>query len=155
MDQLITPSGILTDLKVTSKKQALQEIAHHAAQQTGQHERAIFDVLLARERLGSTAIGHGVAIPHGRMTTIAQIYGLFVKLPQPIDFDASDNQPVDLLFLLLAPEQAGADHLKALARISRLLKDPETRTMVRACTNADAIYTLFIEKEASATSSTT
>src|SRR5271163_428602 len=121
---LVAPNAILPALKVNSKKQVLQELAARAAVLTGQNERAIFDILMQREKLGSTAVGNGIAIPHGKLPTLTRLFGLFARLERPIDFEALDNQPVDLVFLLLAPEGAGADHLKALARIARLLRDP-------------------------------
>jgi PTS system nitrogen regulatory IIA component len=117
---LVAPEAILPALKVSSKKQALQELAAKAASLTGQNERAVFEVLLQREKLGTTAVGYGVAIPHGKLPKLEKLFGLFARLERPIDFEAMDSQPVDLIFLLLAPEGAGADHLKALARIARL-----------------------------------
>src|SRR6185312_8619294 len=111
---LVAPEAILPALKVNSKKQALQELAARAAELTGQNERAIFEVLLRREKLGTTAVGYGVAIPHGKLPKLEKLFGLFARLERPIDFEAMDGQPVDLVFLLLAPEGAGADHLKAL-----------------------------------------
>jgi PTS system nitrogen regulatory IIA component len=119
---LVAPEAILPALKVNSKKQALQELAARAASLTGQNERAVFEVLLQREKLGTTAVGYGVAIPHGKLPKLEKLFGLFARLERPIDFEAMDGQPVDLVFLLLAPEGAGADHLKALARIARLLR---------------------------------
>ena len=121
---LVAPEAILPALKVISKKQALQELAARAAALTGQNERAVFEVLLQREKLGTTAVGYGVAIPHGKLPKLDKLFGLFARLERPIDFEAMDGQPVDLVFLLLAPEGAGADHLKALARIARLLRWP-------------------------------
>ena len=121
---LLNPDSVVSGLKVTSKKQALQELARLAAGLTELRERLIFDTLLERERLGTTGVGHGIAIPHGKLADLDHLQGLFVRLAEPIDFDAVDDQPVDLIFLLLAPESAGADHLKALARISRILRDP-------------------------------
>ncbi len=120
---LVAPEAILPTLKVNSKKQALQELAARAAALTGQNERTVFEVLLQREKLGTTAVGYGVAIPHGKLPKLEKLFGLFARLERPIDFEAMDGQPVDLVFLLLAPEGAGADHLKALARIARLLRD--------------------------------
>ena len=120
---LISPDGIIPSLRVTSKKQALQELAKTAATLTNQPERAIFEVLVERERLGTTGVGHGIAIPHGKLATLTSLKCLFARLEKPIDFDSIDEQPVDLICVLLAPEQAGADHLKALARVSRLLRD--------------------------------
>ena len=121
LTDLVAPNAILPALKVNGKKQVLHELAARAAMLTGQNERVIFDILMQREKLGSTAVGNGIAIPHGKLPTLTRLFGLFARLERPIDFEALDNQPVDLVFLLLAPEGAGADHLKALARIARLL----------------------------------
>ena len=133
---LVAPEAILPALKVNSKKQALQELAARAAALTGQNERAIFEVLLQREKLGTTAVGYGVAIPHGKLPKLEKLFGLFARLERPIDFEAMDGQPVDLVFLLLAPEGAGADHLKALARIARLLRDQDVAKKLRASRDA-------------------
>ena len=133
---LVAPEAILPALKVNSKKQALQELAARAAALTGQNERAIFEVLLQREKLGTTAVGYGVAIPHGKLPKLEKLFGLFARLERPIDFEALDGQPVDLVFLLLAPEGAGADHLKALARIARLLRDQDVANKLRASRDA-------------------
>ena len=123
INDLLPPDGVTADLKVTSKKQALQDLAKRAAEVSGLQERAVFDVLMERERLGTTGVGNGIAIPHGKLPNLDRLYGFFARLGQPIDFQAIDERPVDLIFVLLAPESAGADHLKALARISRLLRD--------------------------------
>src|SRR5437762_4939918 len=120
---LLTPRGVIPQLRATGKKQALQEIARRAASITGSSERPIYDVLNERERLGTTGIGRGVAVPHGKLNELTGLYAMFARLDRPIPFDAIDNRPVDLLFVLLAPENAGAEHLRALARISRLLRD--------------------------------
>ena len=146
---LIGTEAVVPNLKATSKKQALQELAKHSARLTGLSERAIFDVLLERERLGSTGIGNGVAIPHGKLAEIKKLQGLFARIEAPVDFDAIDEQPVDLIFLLLAPEGAGADHLKALARVSRLLRDREICDKVRGTDGAEAIYALLANAAAS------
>ncbi len=146
---LIAIEAVVPSLKATSKKQALQELAKHGAGLTGQPERAIFDVLLERERLGTTGIGNGVALPHGKLADIKKLHGLFARIEAPIDFDAIDEQPVDLIFLLLAPEGAGADHLKALARVSRLLRDREVCDKVRGTDSAEAIYALLTNAAAS------
>jgi len=119
--ELLGTNGVVANLRATSKKQALQELSKRAAEVTGQPERAIFEVLVERERLGTTGVGQGIAIPHGKMPGLDRIYGIFARAETPIEFDSIDEQPVDLIFLLLAPESAGADHLKALARVSRLL----------------------------------
>ena len=140
---LVAPEAILPALKVNSKKQALQELAAKAAELTGQNERAVFEVLLQREKLGTTAVGYGVAIPHGKLPKLEKLFGLFARLDRPIDFEAMDGQPVDLVFLLLAPEGAGADHLKALARIARLLRDQDVAKKLRASRDAQAIYSVL------------
>jgi len=148
MLHFLTPEAILPALRATSKKQALQELAKKAAAVTGQPERAIFDVLLERERLGTTGVGRGVAIPHGKLAGLGRVFGVFARLERPIDFDAVDDAPVDLMFLLLAPERAGADHLKALARVSRLLRDESLCQALRGCDTAEGIYALIDAREA-------
>lgn len=147
ISELLTPESILPDLKATSKKQALQEIASLAAHRLGLEDRAVLDVLLERERLGSTAVGYGVAVPHGKMTDLDRLYVAFAKLANPVDFDAPDGRPVDLIFLLLTPENSGGDHLTALAKASRLLRDEKVRTLLRGSDNAEAIYSAFLESE--------
>jgi PTS system nitrogen regulatory IIA component len=142
---LLTPNSIIPTLRVPSKKQALQELARFAAGLTGQHERTIFEVLLERERLGTTGVGAGVAIPHGKLPGLKRLYGVFARVDTAIDFESVDEQPVDLIFLLLAPETAGADHLKALARVSRLLRDREMCEKLRGSDTADALYALLTE----------
>ena len=149
IEDLITPAGVIPKLRATGKKQALQELAKRAADVTGLHERAIFDVLLERERLGSTGVGNGIAIPHGKLAELQKLHGVFARLDSPIDFDSVDDQPVDLVFLLLAPEAAGADHLKALARVSRLLRDRTVCEKLRGANSADAIYALLTEARTS------
>lgn len=146
---LITPAAVIPNLRATSKKQALQDLAKRAAELTGQNERAVFDVLLERERLGTTGVGNGIAIPHGKLPTLGRLYGLFARLEKPIHFESIDEQPVDLIFLLLAPESAGADHLKALARVSRLLRDKGVCEKLRGTDNADGLFALLTESPAS------
>ena len=143
LTDIIAPNAILPALKVNNKKQVIQELAAHAAKLTGLNERTILEVLQQRERLGSTAVGSGVAIPHGKLPKLGGLFGLFARLEKPIDFEALDNQKVDLVFLLLAPEGAGADHLKALAKIARLLRDPEIARKLRASRDADALYSVL------------
>jgi PTS system nitrogen regulatory IIA component len=140
---LVSPNAIIPALKVNGKKQALQEIAAKAAELTGQSERVILEVLLQREKLGSTGIGNGIAIPHGKLPKLHKLFGLFARLERPVDFEALDGQPVDLIFLLLAPEGAGADHLKALARVARLLRDPEVARKLRESSDAEALYAVL------------
>ena len=142
--ELLTRDGVVESLRAQSKKQVLQELARRAAVVTGLHERAIFDVLLERERLGTTGVGKGVAIPHGKLSDLENLYGVFARLEHAIDFEAIDDQPVDLIFLLLAPETAGADHLKALARVSRLLRDGTICERLREASDCDKIYSVLI-----------
>ncbi|MCR9070664.1 MAG: PTS IIA-like nitrogen regulatory protein PtsN [Alphaproteobacteria bacterium] len=146
---LISTDGIIPNLRVTSKKQLLQELARKASALTGVESREVFEVLLERERLGTTGVGHGIAIPHGKLPTLDKLYVVFARLDKPVDFDSIDDEPVDLVVLLLAPEAAGADHLKALARVSRLLRDRTVCTKLRGCESTDAIYALFSAAAAS------
>lgn len=143
VNDLVTPRAVIPALKVVGKKQALQELATKAAELTGQSERAVLEVLMQRERLGSTAVGNGIAIPHGKLPKLEKLFGLFARLGRPIDFEALDNQPVDLVFLLLAPEGAGADHLKALARVARLLREPDVAKKLRESEDAEALYAVL------------
>ena len=140
---LLSLDGVADTLKAASKKQALQELSAIAAAQTAQDERAILDVLLARERLGSTGVGRGVAIPHGKLAGLARISAVFARLREPIEFDAVDGRPVDLVCLLLAPESAGSDHLKALALVSRLLRDERVCARLRGADSAEALYAVL------------
>jgi nitrogen PTS system EIIA component len=150
LTDLVALNAVVPALKVNSKKQALQELAARAAELSGEDERAIFEILLQREKLGSTAVGNGVAIPHGKLPKLPRLFGLFARLDRPIDFEALDGQPVDLIFLLLAPEGAGADHLKALARVARLLRDPAIAAKLRESRSADALYAALAMSPASA-----
>jgi PTS system nitrogen regulatory IIA component len=139
----LTPEAIAPSLKAVSKKQALHDLASQASRLVGRDEREIFDTLLQRERLGSTGIGEGIAIPHGKLPKLAGLFGMFARLERPIDFEALDGEPVDMLFLLLAPEGAGADHLKALARIARMLREPGIHDRIRAARDASALYAVL------------
>ncbi len=141
---LLTRDGILPSLKAHTKKHLLEAIAEHAEPLTGLKSRVIFDALLQRERLGSTGIGNGIAIPHGKFEGLRRLVGLFARLDKPIDFDALDGQPVDLVFVLLAPEDAGADHLKGLAKVARVLRNPAITAKVRTLREADVIFDILI-----------
>ena len=143
LSDLIEASAVMPVLKANSKKQLLQLLAEKAASITGLPEREVFDTILQRERLGSTGVGNGIAIPHGKLAGVKRITGIFARLETPVDFEALDDQPVDLLFLLLAPEGAGADHLKALSRIARVLRDPDTVRKIRGTRDAPAIHALL------------
>ena len=128
---------------VNGKKQALQEMSERAALVSGLPAREIFDALLQRERLGSTGVGDGIAIPHGKLAKCGQIFGVFARLERPIDFEALDGLPVDLIFLLIAPEAAGADHLKALALSARLLRNAAVAAKLRATRDPSALFALL------------
>jgi PTS system nitrogen regulatory IIA component len=143
LTDLLSPDAIFSALRVNGKKQALQEMSERAAQVSGLPAREIFDALLQRERLGSTGVGDGIAIPHGKLAKCERIFGIFARLERPIDFEALDGLPVDLIFLLVAPEGAGADHLKALATIARVLRDPNLAAQLRATRDASALYSLL------------
>lgn len=147
LGDLIRPEGIFPSLAAKSKKHALQELSASAAVLTGLPERDIFDTLLQRERLGSTGIGQGIAIPHGKLAGLKEMVGLFAHLKQPVNFDAVDGEPVDLVFVLLAPESAGADHLKALARISRFLRLPAAVERLRGADTSAAVHAILTEAE--------
>lgn len=146
---LVSPDAVIAHLKVASKKQALQELAHVAARLTGLSERQIFEALIERERLGTTGVGQGIAIPHGKLAGLTRLYGVFARLAEPVAFDSIDGQPVDLIFLLLAPETAGADHLKALAAVSRLMRNAAMVDRLRGCDDQGALYALLTEPAAS------
>ena len=150
LTQLVAPNAIIPALKVNGKKQALQELAAKAAELSGQNERTIFETLLQREKLGSTGVGNGIAIPHGKLPKLNKLFGLFARLDRPVDFEALDGQAVDLVFLLLAPEGAGADHLKALARVARLLRDPDVARKLRESRDVEALYAVLALPSASA-----
>jgi nitrogen PTS system EIIA component len=143
LTDVVALDAIIPALKVNGKKQALQELAAKAAQISGHSEKQIFETLMQREKLGSTGVGNGVAIPHGKLPKLTKLFGLFARLERPVDFEALDGQPVSLIFLLLAPEGAGADHLKALARVARVLRDPDTARKLRESRDAEAIYAVL------------
>ncbi len=139
LGDLLAPEGVIASLKAKSKKQALQELAQRASDISSIDQREIFDALLQRERLGSTGFGRGIAIPHVKFRSLKSIICVFARIETPIDFEAPDNEPVDLVFLLLAPEHASGDHLKALARISRLVRDPAMLERLRTAPDAKAL----------------
>jgi len=150
LSDIIAPQAVMPALKVNSKKQALAEIAARAAALSGQNERTVLDILVQREKLGSTGVGNGVAIPHGKLPKLDKLFGLFARLDRPIDFEALDGEPVDLIFMLLAPEGAGADHLKALARVARVLRDPDVARKLRESRDAEALYAVITTQSSAA-----
>ena len=145
LDDIIDSQSVLGNVKAQGKKQLLQELSQSLAARLACDYRIIFETLLTREKLGSTGIGQGIAIPHGKLPSLSRVYGLFARLAGPIDFDAVDGQPVDLVFVLLAPENAGADHLKALARISRLFRDPSVVAKLRGTDTPEGLYAILTE----------
>jgi nitrogen PTS system EIIA component len=150
LNDLVAPNAIIPSLKVNGQKQALQELAAKAAELSGQSERTILEILMQREKLGSTGVGNGIAIPHGKLPKLTKLFGVFARLERPIDFESLDGQAVDLVFLLLAPEGAGADHLKALARVARLLRDPDVAHKLRDSRDVEALYSVLALPSASA-----
>ena len=148
LTELLTHESVISGLKVTSKKQALQELSKRVSKSFNLMEREVFQVLLAREKLGSTGVGNGIAIPHGKMESLNRLRGFFARLERPIDFEAVDERPVDLIFLLLAPESAGADHLKALALVSRLMRDKAVCEKLRGSDSEEALYALLTDETA-------
>src|SRR5262249_50777540 len=150
LTDLVAPNAIIPALKVNSKKQVLQELAAKATELCGQSERTILEILQQREKLGSTGVGNGIAIPHGKLPKLSKLFGLFARLERPVEFEALDGEPVDLVFLLLAPEAAGADHLKGLARVARLLRDADVARKLRDSRDAEALYAVLAMPSASA-----
>lgn len=149
LKDFIAQNAILPALKVANKKQLLQEVSTRAALISGLGEREIFDALWHREKLGSTGIGNGIAIPHGKLAKAGRMFGLFARLDTAVDFDANDGVPVDLVCVLIAPESAGADHLKALAQIARSLREPSFTALLRATRDDAGIYALLTGTPAS------
>ena len=149
LSDLISVDAVIPALKVQSKKQAIHLLSEKAADLTGVSERDIFDTLLQRERLGSTGVGKGIAIPHGKLTNFGDIVGIFARLDHKIDFESVDGEPVDLIFLLLAPEGAGADHLKALARVARVLRNDKTVSALRDVNDRATLHRIWTSNVAS------
>ncbi len=142
---IIDARTILPCLKAQNKKQLLQEMAQGLASQVAIDSRLVFETLLQREKLGSTGLGQGIAIPHGRLPSITRVYGLFARLHHPVAFESVDGEPVDLVFALVSPDHAGGDHLTALARVSRLLRDAETVKKLRGTESPEALYAILTQ----------
>ena len=143
LSDLITVDRIDAGLVVANKKALFQQLGLAASRRIGRETKDIVTALSERERLGSTGFGAGVAIPHGRIEGLPEVFGYFARLTNPVDFHAVDNIPVDIVFLLLSPPDAGADHLKALARVSRALRDRQTIAKLRGARSKDAIFALL------------
>lgn len=144
---ILPPEAVFHDLAAASKKALFQTLANLAAERLGLDARHVAERLGERERLGSTGFGGGVAIPHGKIDNLTHVVALFIKLAQPIEFAAIDGMPVDLVFLLLSPPGASVDHLKALARVSRTLRDRAFVAKLRGAGSADALYALFADSQ--------
>ncbi len=148
ISDILSPESVVSNLKVTSKKQALQELSKRISDLAELEDRDVFEILLDREKLGTTGVGNGIAIPHGKMENLDKLHGLFARLERPVEFESIDERPVDLIFLLLAPESAGADHLKALAQVSRLLRDKSMCEKLRGSDSPEALYALLTDQTA-------
>ncbi|MBX3484347.1 PTS IIA-like nitrogen regulatory protein PtsN [Phenylobacterium sp.] len=142
---LLDRTAISTRVSAGNKKKALAVIAEIAARNFGLDAGGVLDALAEREAAGSTGVGHGVAVPHARLEGLERMRGVFVRLEAPVEFEAVDDQPVDLLFALFAPKDAGADHLRALARVSRLLRQGDLREQLRKARTADAVHALLVQ----------
>lgn len=146
--ELLTADGIVLRGGASSKRQALHIVADQAARILGMDETRVMDALLEREALGSTGLGSGVAVPHARIEGMGRVCAVFVRLDTPIAWGAMDDRPVDLLFGLFAPPSDGADHLRALAAVSRAMRSPELREQLRQARTVDAIRALFVKEKA-------
>ncbi|MDP1723307.1 MAG: PTS sugar transporter subunit IIA [Alphaproteobacteria bacterium] len=144
-DLLPQINRIVTQLKVTTKKNLFEQLAEIASIHLSLPQGDLFEAIFTREKLGSTGVGNGVAIPHAKIAGLTKTYGLFITLTEPLDFESLDNHPVDLVFLLIAPDASGADHLKALARVARLFKDHTLCERLRHLTDKTDIYNLLID----------
>lgn len=147
LGDILAPGAIQAGLNVANKKALFQQLGQMAAAEYGLDEDLVSEKLTERERLGSTGFGNGVAIPHGRIEGLNHIVGMFAQLANPIDFSAVDDMPVDLVFCLLSPPDAGADHLKGLAQVSRWLRDPSFVAKLRGAASQDAMFALFAALE--------
>lgn len=143
--ELLDRGAISTRVSAANKKKALAVIAEIAARNFGLEPADVLEALSEREAAGSTGVGHGVGVPHARLEGLQRMRGVFVRLEQPVEFESVDDQPVDLLFALFAPKNAGAEHLRALARVSRLLRQSDLREQLRKARSADAIHALLVQ----------
>ena len=148
LTDIVAPGAVLAGIAAPNKKALLQQLAAAAAESAGVDARLVLERLVERERLGSTGFGGGIAIPHGKVEGLGHVVGLFARLAGPVDFQAIDDMPVDLVFLLLSPPDAGVEHLKALARVSRRLRDRPFVAKLRGAASADALYALFAQADA-------
>ena len=142
LEDLLSPQGVIHNLRAKCKREALQALAEKASGLIDRPASDILSTLLEREQLGSTGVGDGVALPHGKMEGLGKIVGVLARLETPVSFDALDDQPVDLVFMLLAPANATAAHLKALAKVSRLFRDEVSRDALRGADTAEALFAI-------------
>lgn len=145
LEEFLSSDAVIQGLKARCKREVLAQLADRAAELTGVPADAIRTTIAEREQLGSTGVGRGVAIPHGKVEGLSRVVGVLAKLDAPVDFDAVDDQPVDLVFLLLAPTNASAAHLKALAKVSRLFRDEDAREALRGAKTADALFAIAVD----------
>ncbi len=143
---ILLKESVVANGSASSKKQILEQLSEIAALKTGIDQNVILDALIERERLGTTGVGKGVALPHTRLIGLDKIFCAFLRT-NPVDFESIDGKAVDLVFLLLVPEEAGADHLKALSRLSRLLRDDEITSQLRKGASADALYDVIVKND--------
>jgi PTS system nitrogen regulatory IIA component len=148
LSDLLSEESVLACTAIGNKTELLEKLSEKAAELTGQDREAILAALTARESLGSTGIGNGIAIPHGKLPGLPAVMGIFMRLDEPIEFDAIDDQKVDLIVMLLAPVGAGADHLKALARVARLLRTESLVEALRRTSDPRKLRELLIEPPA-------
>jgi PTS system nitrogen regulatory IIA component len=148
LSKLLTPGAVRVVGQFTSKKRLFQELGEIAAQAYGLSSALAIDGLQERETLGPTGVGHGIALPHARLEDLKGIVGVFLRLEKPLDYDSVDRQPVDLVFGLFAPKDSGVDHLKALALVSRTMRDPSVVTKLRANSDPAKLYAILTESRA-------
>lgn len=146
---LLKPEAVKVASSYSSKKRLLVDIGHAAAEAYALDAEIVTNALLERESLGPTGVGHGIALPHARLDDIESIVGLFVRIEKPTEFSAVDKQPVDLVFCLLAPQQAGVEHLKALALVSRTMRDADFCSKLRANSDPATLHAIFTESRSS------
>lgn len=143
---LLDPDRVILNLKSGSKRHIMRALAERAAKAAGIDREIIYNALMEREKLGTTGVGDGIAIPHAKLVDLDHIVGIFARLDTPVDFDALDDRPIDLVFLLLAPDDCGAIHLKALARVARILRDDGLCKRLRLASDGDAVFRMLTEK---------
>ena len=150
ISDILRPEAVKSLGASSSKKRLFHDLGDIAESAYSLSAQTVIDALIERESLGPTGVGHGIALPHARLHHIDSVRGMFLRLEKPIDFDSVDRQPVDLIFALLAPEEAGVDHLKALALVSRTMRDPDMQAKLRANADPATLHTILTEAQAQA-----